>query len=94
MNNPDSVALFDLSKHICLSSVPTVEVNVVSSEKGAEDLSVTSRSVGKGPNKNIPHYRPMLDNKSNGGRLRWSNNVSRVSDFIETCKYTLRKSIS
>ncbi|CAI2360587.1 unnamed protein product [Moneuplotes crassus] len=82
--NPDSVVLYDLSKHFCLSSVPTVEVNVVSSERGDDNLSITSRSVEKIPMKSVPHYRSIgcdlkvnrsiLDqNKSNGGRLRWSN---------------------
>ncbi len=87
--NPDSVVLYDLSKHFCLSSVPTVEVNVVSSERGDDNLSITSRSVEKIPIKSIPHYRSILDhNKSNGGRLKWSNHVSGnwVID-LETWKY-------
>lgn len=76
--NPDSSVLYDVNKHLGLSSVPTVEVNFVSSDKGDDNLSITSRSVEKIPMKSIPHYKSILDHKkSNGGRLRWSNHVRR-----------------
>jgi len=64
--------------------VPTVEVNVVCSGRGDDNLSIASRSLEKIPMKSIPHYRSIFESKqSNAGRLRWSNQVqSTVNNFL------------
>ena len=74
--NPESISLYDSNKHFWLSSIPTVEVNVVSSARGDDNLSVTSRSVEKIPMKSVPHYKSIFEGKNNAKRLRWSNHVS------------------
>jgi hypothetical protein len=74
--NPDLINIYESRKHFCQSSVPKVEVNVISSVRGEDNLSITSRSVEKIPLKSIPNYRSIFESKINhANKLRWSNHV-------------------
>lgn len=71
-----SLHVSDSKRPFLPASVPTVEVNVVSSDKGDDNLSLTTKSVEKIPLMSIPNFRSIYETREDEKhKLAWSNKV-------------------